>query len=239
MKFIGRTDVGRVRTINEDTLACDAQFGFAVLADGMGGLLAGEVASQAAVGAVCEALKVHTIDTRIVTDCIDLANSRVRVLADDRKSLGNMGTTLVLWAFSGSGRCIVGHVGDSRAYRYRDHELLRLTSDHSVVQGMVDEGLMTPEQAQVAPNRNVITRAVGLESTVVSEVVELDFEPGDRFLLCSDGLSDMLPLADLEAILNKAEWIADKAPGAADELITAANQAGGTDNISLVLIVPG
>ncbi len=243
MKIIGRTDVGRVRANNEDALAWDEQFGFAVLADGMGGLLAGEVASRAAVDAVGEGLKVQSIDTTVVTACIDQANNQVRLLAADGNSLGNMGTTLVLWARSGSGRCIVAHVGDSRAYRYRDFRLFRLTSDHSVVQGMVNDGLMTPEEAQVAPNRNIITRALGLEPTVAAEVVELDFEPGDRFLLCSDGLSNMLPQSDLEAILNEAQWItgevANSCPGAADKLLAAANEAGGTDNISLVLIVPG
>ena len=233
MKFIGRTHQGRIRENNEDALAYDVEFGVAVLADGMGGLQAGELASQAAVDAVLEILQVRTIDPALVTKCVDLANSRVRELADGRKSLGNMGTTLVLWAVSGSDRCIIGHVGDSRAYRYRDRHLFRLTSDHSVVQGMVDEGLMTPEEAQVASNRNVITRAVGLAATVVSEVVELAFQPGDRFLLCSDGLTDLLTDSEIVAILNEAD-----SATVPDLLISAANEAGGTDNISVLFIAP-
>ncbi len=129
------------------------------------------VASQAAVATVLQSLRIRTINVPVVSDCIDLANRRVRESADVRNSLGNMGTTLVVWAISGPGRYIVGHVGDSRAYRYRDGQLLRLTNDHSVVQQLVDDGLITSEEAQISSRRNLITRAVWLDSTVDPEVV--------------------------------------------------------------------
>ena len=234
MKFIGRTHLGRIRKNNEDALAYDEQSEVAVLADGMGGLSAGEVASQAAIAAVLEILTSQPVDTALVMDSVELANRRVRELAENRKSLGNMGTTLVIWAVSGPNRCFVGHVGDSRAYRYRDPHLFRLTSDHSVVQQMLDNGLMTLEEARVSPKRNLITRAVGLEPTVQPEVVELEFQSGDCFMLCSDGLSDLLTDAEITAILNEAGWAS-----AADLLISAANEAGGTDNTSVLLVAPG
>ena len=233
MKFLNRTNVGRVRQNNEDALAHDEQFNIAVLADGMGGLLAGELASQAAVDAVLESLSVRDIDKKLVTECIVEANNRVRELAGVRKSLGNMGTTLVLWASTGQGRCIIAHVGDSRAYRYGAGRLELLTSDHSVVQRMVEEGLITLEEAQTSPKRNLITRAVGLEATVDSTVVELDVYPADCFMLCSDGLTDLLTDSDIAEILNEAD-----SGTAGDILISAANDAGGTDNISVLLITP-
>lgn len=234
MRIIGRTDRGLVRSSNQDAWACDAEAGIAVLADGMGGLTGGELASMAAVESILAHLtSVSRVDVESVSAAIAVANDRVfelsRELAD-----GDMGTTVVVWARQAPDRYVLGHVGDSRAFRLAGAVLEPLTRDHSVVQALMDEGALSEEQAQSAPERHLITRAVGLEADVRSDVVELELTAGDAFLLCSDGLTDMLPRQALADICdNRERHPIRELP---DRLVDAANAAGGFDNITVVLV---
>lgn len=240
MDIVGRSHVGKVRETNEDEIAVDGELWLGVLADGMGGLEAGELASRAAVTEiVARAETSKRRDEAWLRAAIDAANRRVLALSRENGA-APMGTTLVVWIDAGEGQCFVGHVGDSRAYRLRRGVLEALTEDHSVVQQMIREGLMSEAEARVAPNRNVITRAVGLDPVVDADVRSWVRGPGDVFLLCSDGLTDMLTERELEALLNdrlSAEGEGDLR-AAADALIEAANDAGGVDNVSVVLLRP-
>jgi PPM family protein phosphatase len=228
------TDPGRVRGHNEDALwpqpgppgaiggEAEAPF-LAMVADGMGGHVGGEVASrlavEAAVGASGDAV-----------ERMRAANAAVVGTALDRPRLAGMGTTMTLAVFS-AGAVEIGHIGDSRAYLLHDGALAQLTRDHSLMADMIASGELTPEQAAVHPFRSVITRAIGLESRVVVDRVTRDLLPGDRVLLCSDGLTTMLADAEIAALLARGE-----APAAAAALIEAANRAGGYDNISIVVV---
>lgn len=234
MRIIGRTDRGRVRGSNQDAWACDAELGVAVLADGMGGLTGGEVASRAAVECVLGHLAgVPCIDADSVREAIAAANGRVLELSREQAD-GDMGTTLVVWARQAPGRYLLGHVGDSRAYRLSGAVLEPLTRDHSVVQAMVDDGRLSEADALCAPDRNLITRAVGLEVDVFADVVELEYEAEDAFLLCSDGLTDLLAPDELAEICDG--HLGPAMRDLPDSLVNAANAAGGYDNITVVLI---
>jgi len=195
----------------------------AMVADGMGGHVGGEEASrlavEAAVAAEGDAVK------RVLA-----ANAAVVRNALDRPRLAGMGSTLTLAVFTGDA-VEIGHIGDSRAYLYRDGALTQLTRDHSLMADMIASGELTPEQASVHPFRSVITRAIGMESRVVVDKLRRDLQPGDRVLLCSDGLTTMLADAQVAALLAGGE-----APQAAAALIAAANLAGGLDNISVVVV---
>jgi PPM family protein phosphatase len=240
MRIAARSDQGRVRDNNEDCLAYDARLGIAVLADGMGGLRAGEVASATAVDAVMqhltentERLKADVGDT--LREALDLANRRVYALADSRREFNGMGTTLVVGAMH-DGQFIAAHVGDSRAYRFRDGSLTRLTSDHSLVQQLVEQGILSAAEARRAPNRNIVTRAVGIEFEVECDLVEVDALDGDVFLLCSDGLTDMIDDATIAYFC--AEHTDDEPTRLVETLVNAALTEGGYDNISVVALKP-
>ena len=236
MEIVAESETGKVRRNNEDAVACDPDAGIAVLADGMGGLEAGEVASRLAVDATMAALAgTHDPSDALLEAAITGANRAVR-----ERSVATgveMGTTLVVWLLTRQGQCLVGHVGDSRAYRLRAGELRCMTRDHSMVQQMVDDGLMSQAEAATSPNRNVITRALGLVGRVSVDVRSWVHRPGDLYLLCSDGLSDMVPEADIQSILAGSEPAGSLA-ALARALIDRANDAGGYDNISVVLIRP-
>jgi len=235
VKIIGRSDRGRVRQNNEDAWTHDSTLGVAVLADGMGGLNAGEVASEQALVAIMDHLRAaDKLDSHCVEAAITTANRHVFDLSQGDAKLNNMGTTVVVWAALGDGRFALGHVGDSRAYRINRAGLEPLTRDHSVVQTMVEQGVITEAAARSAPNRNVITRAVGLAADVKVEVVELGRASDDVFLLCSDGLSDMLDLEALAELCRGATK--DRLAELAERLVRAANDAGGIDNITVVLL---
>jgi PPM family protein phosphatase len=163
--------------------------------------------------------------------CVDNANRAIFNAANSNPQYAGMGTTLVVAAFR-SNNLIVGHVGDSRAYRLRAGKLQQITRDHSLLQEQIDAGLITPEQAAFSANKNLVTRAVGVEDTVLLESHAHDMQPGDLILMCSDGLSDMLSDATITQILL-AQAALD---GAAQALIGAANDAGGKDNISVILV---
>lgn len=235
VKIIGRTHPGQVRPNNEDAIDFDAAMGVAVLADGMGGLNAGEVASASAVAAVLETLAgAAERTTEHVREAIAAANRHVYDLSRQQRELRNMGTTLVVLAAVGARRLAVAHVGDSRAYRLTHTGLQPLTKDHSVVQAMVDQGLMTADEARVATNRNIITRAVGLEPEVLVDVEEFAHDAEATYLLCSDGLTDMVDDAKLEAL-----WLEHQSASlehVAERFVDAAVHAGGFDNVSVVLM---
>ncbi|MEZ5551692.1 MAG: Stp1/IreP family PP2C-type Ser/Thr phosphatase [Pseudomonadales bacterium] len=239
IEIVGRSHTGQVRENNEDRIGFDTDLAIAVLADGMGGLNAGEVASKVAVETIVKSLKTcERIDEDAVELAIDQANAEVLEQSASRGETGGMGTTVVVWTLTPQGQCFIGHVGDSRAYRLRNHTLKALTSDHSVVQQMLDEGVLSEGEARVAPNRNIITRAVGLESSVEVDVRSWVHGEGDLFLLCSDGLTDMLSDDEIYKLLlpHIDESGAGDLEAVADALVSAANSAGGHDNVSVLLI---
>jgi protein phosphatase len=202
-----------------------------VLADGMGGLNAGEVASQEAVYRFLEALE-EPLAARALARAVSDANTHVYELSRSDPELVNMGTTIVACGLAADGRWAVAHVGDSRAYLFRDGELQLLTMDHSIVQQMVEQGALSEEEAWASPNRHIITRAVGLEAEVAVEAAEVERKCGDVLLLCSDGLSDLLRDELIAEVLREQPSL----DTAADQLIAAANRAGGTDNITVLLV---
>lgn len=226
-----RTHVGRVRTNNEDALRCDAAAGLAVLADGMGGLAAGEVASNLAIDVMFDQLLKTQPASGAALHAAIVQSDRAIYLAGLARQLV-MGTTLVAWQRLTSGAALVAHVGDSRCYRLRGAETTLLTRDHSVVQKRVEAGLITANEAWHAPDRHLITQALGLGEPIVVDVQTVDTAAGDRFLLCSDGLTDMVEDSEL-ARLCGAE--ADDAV-LADALVAAALAAGGRDNVSLIIL---
>jgi protein phosphatase len=240
-EFFEALDTGRARTNNEDSVAVDAGVALAVLADGMGGYNAGEVASTMATGFIRSELGrwlreasagATDVEVRRAMDiCVDNANRAIFNAANSNPQYAGMGTTLVVAVFREQ-RLLVGHVGDSRAYRLRGGRLQQITRDHSLLQEQIDAGLITPEQAAFSANKNLVTRAVGVEDTVLLETHLHELQPGDLILMCSDGLSDMLDDTSIAQVLQMHESLA--AAGAA--LIDAANDAGGKDNISLILV---
>ncbi len=235
------TDTGLVRSNNEDAAAFDLESGLCLLADGMGGYNAGEVASSMAIAFIDSELGRWLTETgrqatsrdvrRAMEICVENANHSIFNAAHSNRQYAGMGTTLVIGVFQES-RLMLGHIGDSRCYRLRGSELLQLTKDHSLLQEQLDGGLITPEEARVSLNKNLITRAVGVEDTVLLDVHEYRVAAGDIYMMCSDGLSDMVSPEDITAILLGTVPLAQKAR----QLIDAANDGGGRDNISCVLV---
>ena len=220
-----RTDVGRVREGNEDSYMVHEPL-FAV-ADGMGGHQGGEVASELALDTLKKALDGGAPLVQAVQD----ANRTVFEKAAEDPGLAGMGTTLT--AFLADGDVLrLAHVGDSRAYLFRDGALRRVTKDHTVVEQLVDKGRLTPEEAGIHPQRSILTRAIGVEGDVQVDQGSIEVRAGDRLLLCSDGLTGMIGEHDIQRILE-----GERDPqGAADSLVDAANQAGGQDNVTAVVI---
>ena len=239
-EFCIRTDPGLARENNEDAVAVDDPTRLAILADGMGGYNAGEIASGMAAtfikselgrwlaqaGRHANAREVR----RAMEICVDNANRSIFNAANSNPQYSGMGTTLVLGVFQ-DGRLMLGHIGDSRCYRLRGDEFAQITKDHSLLQEQMDAGLITPEQAATSSNKNLVTRALGVEDAVLLEVNEHKVEPGDLFLMCSDGLSDMVDDEGIVKILGKEGPLEAKAV----QLIDAANANGGRDNISVLM----
>ncbi|HET9771489.1 MAG TPA: Stp1/IreP family PP2C-type Ser/Thr phosphatase [Acidimicrobiia bacterium] len=222
-----RTDVGRGRPENEDSILVDAAHGLYAVADGMGGHRAGEVASATAI----ETLQDSYLGGRPIDRAIEEANAAVFARAAEDAALRGMGTTLTAVAVDG-GTALLGHVGDSRAYLLREGPVTQVTDDHSLVEQLVREGRLTPEEAQNHPQRAIITRALGVDAEVQVDTYRVDLRPGDRLLLCSDGLTTMLPDETIGATLRRH---ADPQQ-AADTLVDMANQAGGDDNITVLIL---
>jgi protein phosphatase len=225
----GVTDVGRVRDGNEDDFLDQAdRLGLVAVADGMGGHRAGEVASATAL----EALRAAVASGESLRDAIEGANEAVLEKSESDRELHGMGTTLTAGMLAGKGLLTVGHVGDSRAYLIRDGEISQITADHSLVEEMVRGGELTPEQAEVHPQRSIITRALGIDAEVDVDLYPIELQAGDRILLCSDGLTTMLRPEEIANIFGR-----EPDPGrAAQLLVDAANAAGGEDNITAVII---
>jgi protein phosphatase len=233
-------DPGRARSNNEDSVATEPGVALAVLADGMGGYNAGEVASQMATSFIQTELgrwlreaseKASDADVRRAMDiCVDNANRAIFNAANSNPQYAGMGTTLVVAVFR-DGRLLLGHVGDSRCYRLRGGRLQQITRDHSLLQEQIDAGLITPEQAAFSANKNLVTRAVGVEDTVLLETHQHEVSAGDVYLLCSDGLSDMIDDTAIAQLLQSHAAL----PECGQALIDAANDAGGKDNISVIL----
>ncbi|PPE66863.1 Stp1/IreP family PP2C-type Ser/Thr phosphatase [Caldimonas caldifontis] len=240
-EFFCLTDPGRARDNNEDSVAVDEQAALAVLADGMGGYNAGEIASGMATAFIKSELgrwlteasaSASDTDVRRAMDiCVENANRAIYNAANSNPQYAGMGTTLVV-AVVREGRLLVGHIGDSRAYRLRSGKLSQITKDHSLLQEQIDAGLITPEQAAYSSNKNLVTRAVGVEDTVLLETHLHDLQPGDLILMCSDGLSDMIDDAEIAAVLQSTNDL----PAVGAALVAAANAAGGRDNIAVILV---
>jgi len=242
----GITDTGRVREHNEDTIAFDQDIGLVVLADGMGGYNAGEVASGIAVKTIVNLVREQvdredlTVGDRasglsraaiILRDAIHRANKIIYQTARTQPHCEGMGTTVVAAMFFDD-RIAVAHVGDSRLYRLRGGRFEQVTTDHSLLQELVDRGFYSPQEAQRAANKNYVTRALGVEQSVDIELQEQPVLKGDAYLLCSDGLSDMVEDADILLTLNT---FGDNLQTVAKHLIQLANDNGGRDNISVVM----
>ena len=223
------TDTGRQRRANEDALLARAPL--FVVADGMGGAQAGEVASRIAVEAFQAGIADTTHPERELAELAHSANERIHSLSHSNAEQAGMGTTLTaLWV--GEQEVAIAHVGDSRAYCLREGKLVRLTDDHTLVDELMRQGRLTPEEAVEHPQRSVITRALGPEGAVDVDTRSFQARGGDVYLLCSDGLTTMVPEEDIAAVLNTHARLRD----AGEALIRAANDAGGRDNVTVVLL---
>lgn len=240
-KLCSRTDAGLARENNEDAVELDRSAGLAILADGMGGYNAGEVASAMATGFIKSELGGWLVRAEATTSlrelrramevCVGRANQLIFEAAHRHAQYAGMGTTLVL-AVLRSEMLLVGHIGDSRCYRWREGLLHGITRDHSLLQEQIDAGLLTEAQAQASSLRNLVTRALGVEPEVLLDINEFTPQTGDIYLLCSDGLNDMVDDDAIARILGEAASLEHKA----DALVDAANAQGGRDNVSVVLI---
>ncbi len=246
LEIYGVSDVGRKRSHNEDSIGSDLELGIAVLADGMGGYKAGEVASAIAVNQILEELRTtlkdlesgeideetgYSQESLQVKLAVEKANQIIYQTAQSQPQCHGMGTTLVTAAFY-EDRVTIAHIGDSRLYRLRGDDFQQVTSDHSLLQELVDKGFYTPEEAKKSQNKNLVTRAMGIELNVSPDVQEELVIPGDIYLMCSDGLSDLVEDAEIHSTLNN---YGDNLETAAKYLVQLANDNGGKDNISVIL----
>jgi protein phosphatase len=245
LEIVALTDPGLVRRHNEDMVFANPVRGLVILADGMGGYNAGEVASDMAITFLSSAMETSFFDPvrkksasparRSVCECleesIEQANLAIYNASLDEPQYAGMGTTLVMAVFFNN-RVAVAHIGDSRLYRLRDERFSVMTHDHSLLQEQIDRGMISLEEARFAQNRNLVTRALGVEPLVEAEIHEYDVSPGDLYLLCSDGLNDMLADEEIHMTLRAAASL----ELAADQLIQMANGNGGRDNISVILV---
>ncbi|HUV10880.1 MAG TPA: Stp1/IreP family PP2C-type Ser/Thr phosphatase [Acidimicrobiia bacterium] len=221
------TDVGRVRDHNEDAYLVAEDLGLIAVADGMGGHRGGEVASTTAL----EALRIAFLAGAAIQDAVSAANEAVHDQSVADPNLRGMGTTITAGALT-EGSLLLGHVGDSRAYLLREGRLQRVTTDHSLVEELIRAGELTEAEAEHDPRRSMITRALGLDSGVEIDLEEIVLADGDRVLLCSDGLTNMVSENDLVRHLVETSDPQDVARG----LVDSANAAGGVDNITAVVI---
>jgi len=245
LKIIRLSDTGKLRNRNEDSIASDATIGLALLADGMGGYNAGDVASQMAALTITAELKsrfndaqqnltkldASNISTHLL-DAINIANNAILKVSNEQPHCAGMGTTLVVSVFIDN-KVVIGHIGDSRAYRLRDNVLSQLTNDHSVLQEQLDAGLLSVEQAKTVNYKNYVTRALGVDIMADADLNTYDVKRDDIYLLCSDGLTDMVDDDEISLTLSEHN---DNLELAANTLIRKANLHGGKDNISVVLI---
>lgn len=235
ISFYGKTDVGLKRSNNEDIFIIEPDYFFGLVADGMGGASAGELASELFGQAAKEMLSQSRLNDenqaiQLVQQTFTLANNRILSHVKSNPKHEGMGCTAELIVFTHN-RFIIGHVGDSRTYRIRDGEQEQITCDHSLVQQQLDQGIITPEEARHHSMRNIILRAVGTKNELALDLIRGDILPGDVFLLCSDGLTDMVDDPIIHRIMMSDATLAQKA----DRLINIAKSVGGKDNITVVL----
>ena len=235
IRFSGRTDSGIRRLDNEDAYTFVPELNLCALADGMGGAAAGEFASRIFIDAVKELFsevqeRSEQGSIELVEQTFRVANERIIDHARQNPEHKGLGCTAELLAFFDQGY-VLGHVGDSRTYLFRQGGLKRLTNDHSVVQLQIDQGLITPVEAKKHPLRNVILRAVGTSEVLAVDLIRGKILPGDLFLLCSDGLTDMVEEQVFQKVLAGELALSHKA----DKLVELANSAGGHDNVTVVL----
>ncbi|MBD3610319.1 MAG: Stp1/IreP family PP2C-type Ser/Thr phosphatase [Gammaproteobacteria bacterium] len=239
LSIFGLTDVGAVRSNNEDSIDWNEEQGLAILADGMGGHNAGEVASKLAVDTVKHSLSavlgssINTDELKAgISQAMLRANAVVFEHAMSNTGCNGMGTTLVVVSYHAE-HLVCGNIGDSRVYRYRENELTQLTRDHSLVSEWVERGFMTKEEAEKSQQKNIITRAVGLQNEVESDLYEFDVQAGDMYLLCSDGLTDVVNDNAIQQALVQSKDEISKMPR---KLVDMALDAGGPDNISVIVV---
>ncbi len=237
LEIVKYSDPGMVRSHNEDSVGGDGEAGFAILADGMGGYNAGEVASGMTVAMLSDnlksALRDESLDLRaLAADEVQKTNAAVFQAAQSQPQYNGMGTTVVLTIFRDN-RITVAHIGDSRLYRLRGEDFEQLTRDHSLLQEQIDSGMITREDARHSHNKNLVTRALGVEASVAVEVAEHDVAVGDIYLLCSDGLNDMVTDEDIQLTMTLMGANLDMA---AQQLVQMANDNGGRDNVSVILV---
>jgi protein phosphatase len=241
------TDPGMVRSHNEDSVASEPAYGLVVLADGMGGYNAGEVASGITVSVITTEVtgvlqkagleqmdrrSADEVAVKLLRENIQRANASIYYAAQGQSQYTGMGTTVVAGLFYDN-RVAVAHVGDSRMYRLRGERMEAITRDHSWLQEQIDSGLISREAAHLSKNRNLVTRAVGIDAKVESEIRIHDVQIGDVYLLCSDGLNDMVNDEDIQSVLYAMQG---NLPLAVTHLVQMANDNGGRDNISVILV---
>ncbi len=241
------TDTGRVRDHNEDSIGAIHEIGLWVVADGMGGYNAGEVASGIAVKTILDLVREacqredrgdvesdlgFMRQTIVLRDAVLRANKIINQTAQSQPQCEGMGTTLVACLFYDN-RLSIAHVGDSRLYRMRDNRFEQITMDHSLLQELVDRGFYSPEEAQRSTNRNYVTRALGVEGNVEVEIQEVEVEKGDYYLLCSDGLPDMVEDEDIHLTISTFDSNIDTI---GEQLVRLTNDNGGRDNVSVILV---
>jgi protein phosphatase len=247
LQCVALSDTGKVREHNEDTIAIDADIGLLVLADGMGGYNAGEVASGIAVKTIVNLVREAVIredlegqdaesglarPSIILRDAIYRANKIIHQTSKTQPQCEGMGTTVVCCLFYDN-KVSIAHVGDSRLYRLRGESFEQITRDHSLLQEQIDSGMITKEAAKLSQNKNLVTRALGIDAEVDTEVHVYDAKRGDIYLLCSDGLSDMVEDEDIHLTLSSLK---ENLQLAADQLVQQANDNGGRDNVSVILV---
>lgn len=242
LDFALKTHPGLVRPLNEDAIGADPRCGLFVLADGLGGYNAGEVASVMAISSVLDRLSSALDASRseegpftpdeVIYDTVGEINASIYNAALNSAAFEGMATTLVIGWFLG-GRLWVAHTGDSRMYRYRHSQLEQLTRDHSFSQELLDAGMVTEAEARMLPAKNLVTRALGASADIEPEISDVDVEAGDVILLCSDGLTEMVGSYEIEGLLSISE---DNLHETARHLVDLANEAGGRDNVSVVVV---
>ena len=249
LDIAGRSNTGLVRSNNEDKIGEDQEIGLVVLADGMGGYKGGEVASRLAVNTILEELRAeipklspgetdeqtgYTKESLAARRSVVKANETIFSVSTSEPQYRGMGTTLVMAIFYDN-QITIAHVGDSRMYRFRDGCLQQVTVDHTLLQELVDRGFYTQEEANSSLNKNLVTRALGIEGSIAVDIKEDLAMPGDIYLLCSDGLTDMVDDQEIHATVTAFK---DNLDQLADRLITIANENGGRDNVSVLLAKP-
>ena len=247
LEIVVRTDPGMIRGHNEDAVFANPNQGLVILADGMGGYNAGEVASGMATMLLSTELEVafttrppYKIDkesglshgNRSILDKVTLANSAIYTTAESQPQYAGMGTTLVMALFCDN-QVTVAHIGDSRLYRLRGEEFGVITRDHSLLQEQIDSGMISVEEARYSQNKNLVTRALGVDPEVETEIHDYAVQPGDIYLLCSDGLNDMVEDEEIKMTL---QMLSANLELAATQLIQMANDNGGRDNVSVILV---